>query len=431
MEYIVSLIWIAIEVLYYQLLLFAFLSAKKKKRELIFTGICTWLTMFAYSNLGLGGTIRQCLTIGILFATAVMLYNGPLLKKLIAVVLTYVFPALMDSLALYGISALLGISLADLVWKKIAYIATVSMGKLISLFISWMFFQRKYHWKIRQSNGKWLLLASMFPVISVFVVVSVFFSDMYRSENDLSGNAVVLCLTLVIANVGVLYLIRAIEKGTIREQENVVLTQRLEMQMDSIFALEKRYSIQRKEAHEFAHHLQTISGLLRAGNINDAKEYLDSLGHPKSTILFHVKSNHPVIDVVFSEKYEAAKEKGIAMHIQVNDLAGISIRMDLLVVLLTNLLDNAIEACLKIREHREIICKMVCDENIYLSVANTSCPVEINGSFMQTDKAPRYEHGYGLPAIYRVMNELNAEYAYDYSDGWLHFAAEIPIHTSY
>jgi hypothetical protein len=44
-----------------------------------------------------------------------------------------------------------------------------------------------------------------------------------------------------------------------------------------------------------------------------------------------------------------------------------------------------------------------------------------------TNKSKKREHGYGLPAIRFILEQLHAEYAFDYSDGWFQFVAEIPI----
>jgi sensor histidine kinase regulating citrate/malate metabolism len=49
---------------------------------------------------------------------------------------------------------------------------------------------------------------------------------------------------------------------------------------------------------------------------------------------------------VLNQKYQQAQEHDIDVQMQVNDLSSVSIYTDHLVVLLSNLLDNAIEACL-------------------------------------------------------------------------------------
>lgn len=114
------------------------------------------------------------------------------------------------------------------------------------------------------------------------------------------------------------------------------------------------------------------------------------------------------------------------MQVKVNDLSAVDIQTNELVVLLSNLLDNAIEACLKLPYNREIVCSIVKEDGIYISIRNTSAPVTILHGEIATTKQDATEHGYGLPAVKYILNQLNAEYTFAYQDGWFQFVAEIP-----
>ena len=133
-----------------------------------------------------------------------------------------------------------------------------------------------------------------------------------------------------------------------------------------------------------------------------------------------------MFDVILNQKHQFAQEQNIAMSVTVNDLSNVSISTDLLVVLLSNLLDNAIEACLRLENHREIVCKIIREESLFLSIRNTSVPVEmVEGRLPATSKDP-LDHGYGLGAVVYTLDQLKAEYTYSYQNGWFQFAAEIP-----
>ncbi len=139
-----------------------------------------------------------------------------------------------------------------------------------------------------------------------------------------------------------------------------------------------------------------------------------------------VNSHHPIIDAVLNYKYQTAKEYGIDFQIQVNDLSQISIRTDELVVLLSNLLDNAIEACCRLEGRRVIQCSILLNETLFLSVRNTSNPVTIIGDTIPTSKTPKEEHGFGLSRIQLILNQLSAEYTFAYENGWFEFVVEFP-----
>lgn len=184
---------------------------------------------------------------------------------------------------------------------------------------------------------------------------------------------------------------------------------------------------QRKATHEFKNQLQAISDLLTLGEIDEAKKYIQTIQGQQTTRIFCVNSHHPIIDAVLNHKYQTAKEYGIDVQVQVNDLSAISIETNQLVVLLSNLLDNAIEGCCRVAGERALYCSMVASDVLQLSVRNTSLPVKIWNNTIATSKKSKINHGYGLSQVHSILNQLRAEYAFDYQDGWFTFVAEIPL----
>lgn len=209
------------------------------------------------------------------------------------------------------------------------------------------------------------------------------------------------------------------------DQDSLLLRQHMEMQQESMTALEQNYRMQRKSAHEFEHHLQVLRGLLDRREVDAAREYLDRLKKNRSMNVMHVSAHHPVIDVILNQKYQVARENEIKMQIQVNDLSALTVPTDSLVVVLTNLLDNAIEACRRLDGYREIFCSVLHDDGLYISIRNTSEPVQIVDGKIPTSKQDSLSHGFGLLSVTYVLDKLGAEYTFGYDEGWFHFAAEI------
>lgn len=205
----------------------------------------------------------------------------------------------------------------------------------------------------------------------------------------------------------------------------LLLRQHMEMQQESMRSLEQNYRVQRKSAHEFEHHLQVLRDLLEHDETDAARDYLDRLRKNRSICVYNVNSHHPVMDVILNQKYQTARENEIKMQIKVNDLSAVDIPTDSLVVVMTNLLDNAIEACRRLDGYREIFCSILYDDGLYISIRNTSTPVDVVDGKIPTSKTDSLSHGFGLLSVSYVLDELGAEYTFGYEEGWFHFAAEI------
>ncbi len=209
------------------------------------------------------------------------------------------------------------------------------------------------------------------------------------------------------------------------DSESLLLRQHMEMQQESMAALEQNYRLQRKSTHEFEHHLQVLRDLLERGEAETAHSYLTQLKRNRSIQVMAVSSNHPIVDAILNQKHQAARENEIKMQIQVSDLSAVQIPSDVLVVVLTNLLDNAIEACRRIDGYREIFCTLVYDDGLYISIRNTSLPVSVVEGKIPTSKQNSLSHGYGLMSVSYMLDQLGAEYRFGYEEGWFHFSAEI------
>jgi len=424
MEYLFNALWSLMELVFFHFFWGAFLRSRKNLRYHVITIVFAWLLGIIYMYLVTNQLQKQLLTYLMLFAVSKYLYHGMWHQHVIFVMIGCLLNGLIDAIMLYSFSALLGVSYAEFVWMKLFYVVTVSISKLISILMTWTIRRIRKHTNDNTIQYRWLLLTLLFPIVSLVMLGVVFVG--FQNAQDLSVSAVVFSLFLAAANIAIIYLIGIMEKNTRELQENALLHQQMDIQTDSIIALERSYRNQRQATHEYRNQLQTISDLLANENIVDAKAYIQQLQGLRTTRILTVNSHHPIIDAVLNHKYQTAKEHGIDFRVQVNDLSHLSIDTNEIVVLLSNLLDNAIEACCRMPENRVIQCNLLAEDTLFLSVRNTSNPIHILGNTIPTSKHPKEEHGFGLSRIQLILNHLHAEYTFAYENGWFEFVAEIP-----
>lgn len=425
MEYVVSLLWTFLELTGFCVFCFSFLEQRDKSRiNKIFGYFLFWLGLFALAQLSLGTPFQQ-IGIWIVYLIACCLYfKGSVLHRILIITVYVVFAAAIDIIMVYGTSIIIGINFSDLIWRKLTYVAIVTTGKLLTVFLSYLTRYFRKEGKTQLTGRKWLFLTILFPAVSYFVLSIVFGS--YANEDDISVGALVLCAVLAVADIASIYMIQQMERSTRKEKEALLLKQQMEIQTQSILDLEKSYRAQRMASHDFQRHLQAILDLIEMHKETEALDYVRKQQGVQSTRVLCVNSHHPIIDAVLNQKYQTAKEKGIEMQIQVNDLSQVSIATDALVVLLTNLLDNAIEACERQNDQRLIHCSINNADTFFISIRNTSLPVEITNGRITTSKPVALDHGIGLINICKILDDLSSEYTYGYDDGWFHFVAEIP-----
>ena len=131
------------------------------------------------------------------------------------------------------------------------------------------------------------------------------------------------------------------------------------------------------------------------------------------------------MDAVLNQKYAEACRLDIPMELQIDRVDLLPMEPEDMVVLLSNLLDNALEACQKIGSQKKSIrLKLSVDaETALLAVANTvEEPVMIQNNQIRTTKPDPLGHGYGLRNIQSVLQKYGYSYTLSYEDGWFRFS---------
>ena len=423
MEYVIGSFWSGMELTCCYLFNSSFLSSKETGKKTIPIVLFVWLFACFYTNIAINQYIKLVLTLTISTVLSMILLQGTFAVHVCLVLICNIFIASMDAAAVHGMCYLLKISYDVFIWRKLAYTTLVTADKFLVLFLVWILNHYRKKGNLGKQHSKWILLSIVFPVVSAVMLAFLFYTA--PRDKDVSLGIIVFTGILMIANIAMIYVINNIEKATDQEQELRLLRQQISIQTENFGALKRSYSIQRKSTHEFERHMQVLRDLLEHKEYESARDYVCHVQANRTLKVFSISSNNPVIDVVLNQKHQVALENGINMQVKVNDLSTVDIQNDELVVLLSNLLDNAIEACLKLENNKEIVCSIIKENGIYISIRNTSKAVTIHHGEISTTKQNATEHGYGLPAVKYILNQLNAEYTFAYQNGWFQFVAEI------
>lgn len=104
------------------------------------------------------------------------------------------------------------------------------------------------------------------------------------------------------------------------------------------------YTTQRRLTHEFANHLEALSLMLQQNDVAGARGYLTSISKTIQMNSAILNTHNPLLDALLSKKYEEAARKGVMMYFDLSDLKDIPLDRTHLVIVVSNLLNNAIEA---------------------------------------------------------------------------------------
>lgn len=300
-----------------------------------------------------------------------------------------------------------------------------------SVIIAVCFLQAKArNGKLSQAtNFRWYTIPAVLSLASVLLIF--FFGNCFQ-QGQISIQPLCVCATFItVMQIAALLLISWMEQNANFREEAISLQAKSKAQQESIEALSAAYAQQRKLTHDFRAHLSTLDGMLMQQNrdINTIQTYIHRLQSKQTERILLVNTHHAALDALLNQKALVAKNRKIDIQFSVNDLSPIKIDMVDLTVVISNTLDNAIEACEKLPEtDRQIYVQAMLEEDeLFYAVRNKSLPVNMVANQLpaSTKENPSF-HGYGLQNVHTTLEKYHTLYAMDYENGWFEFATELP-----
>lgn len=190
--------------------------------------------------------------------------------------------------------------------------------------------------------------------------------------------------------------------------------------LDTHYAeVENMYRQMRGWRHDYRNHIQTMKAYAAAGDLEAIRAYLDLLDTDLNTVDTVIKTGNAMADAILNSKISLAKSKGIAVKADAQIPVALSFSELDLCVILGNLFDNAIEACLKLPPEQRMIRVYMDMKNtqLYISFTNFTAGKKmnkINGRFQTTKGAG---HGFGLVRIDSIVERLGGYLSRNSEDG--------------
>lgn len=268
-----------------------------------------------------------------------------------------------------------------------------------------------------------IIMYGLFPSASFMVLIVLLYISTGRNVSE--AILAFTCGLIIAANAAIIFLLEHMEQAMEREQQLFSLGQQLEVQVRSMESASKLFSEQRKKVHDYRSHLNTLRVLLQNHEYEQAEVYLNSVSKQQTERLFLVNTHHSILDALFNTKASEAIQEGIEIDFRVNDLSMLPFEAADMVVLLSNLLDNAIEANRSYCGSKKIHVTALWKKSFLFSIRNTSNPVRIENNTIQTTKPDPQLHGFGLSNVKLILEKYNGDFTMDYEDNWFQFTGEI------
>lgn len=292
-----------------------------------------------------------------------------------------------------SLARVLGIVLTNTLYLVTAYILT-----------------RFFHDKIKLKKEEYIIIIIYYIIFLIVVLLSIAMSRNVDFSLIWQKTFLILDMLMFIANIIVLKMIFHINQQNHYEMENALLYMQITQQEKRIREEEKNYREVQLLRHDLKRYLVTYRQLLQEGKYEVIEADIDKILGKRLNTNHCVYTENTILNAVICEKMEQCSIKNIKIEVQVNadkDMDSIEYG-----VVLSNLLDNAIEAEEQEKEENRYICLNIGVEQnmIHLVVSNyISESVLQNNALLETSKKNKQLHGIGLRGVKEFVNNKEGE----------------------
>lgn len=360
-------------------------------------------------------------------------YDDTIMQSIGIAIGFYSFVSVWDVLVLLAVSFLSKKAFSTYMENPMEYYLICYGVKCLELLLTviiGLFARNRFQFK--NTTWKDWLRATLFPLTTIFC--SVIFFQIYEVESAV-GTELLLCeIILLFFDVMAIWILDYMDQQQAALQDNIILKRSIKQEKESMEALVEAYSDQRKKTHDFQNQLAVIYGLAQQESPNgEIIKYVEPLLKKELLPTLITKTGRNVVDILLTQKYSAAIKNQISFQMQLGDLSTFPLSDEELIVVLSNLLDNAFNACMAVSsfDERKVLLKMRTKEVAgFLYLENrTAHDVEILDNKIVAPKNKSIEHGYGLKNVTAILENINALYVFDYNSPkhLFSFSAQFPI----
>ena len=339
---------------------------------------------------------------------SIVTYTGNVLHRICFSVLICAIWTLMEFLTGY-IMVLCGV----------AYYIPQFMGAMISQFFVLLlliilknFFSNKI---IRELSGKYSVLLLMIPIGSLYVVYNEFMFAVDVDSGKYTRESLIALVIILTINIIIFYLYVQLSKEMELKKYNVLYEQQLELCKRHIEEKEVSMLEFRNARHDMKQHFIALIGMIEKRENDSAVEYLEKLVQSNNLDKLGIcRTDNIVIDSLVNAKYSLAKKENIKMNIDIKIPMQINMDYADLSIVVGNILDNAIEANLKIPSEKRFIDLFArVDKNLLIiTIINAYDGILIkdkDGNVLSR-KLDINNHGWGLISLKRVVEKYQGSY---------------------
>lgn len=334
---------------------------------------------------------------GAVLVVAILEYKGNLIEKMLVVALKMA----------------VGVAIEGVVWRLLVWLngenINETLGNLMSqlLLLIFVVTLERCISKDKEMRLSWGSYFNMLLVSIGGATLSEILIDTVGISNRLAMLG--LCIICVM-NIGTYYMYENVSEAYQEKMKKTVLENQIVMYQNQFEMIYEARQDMKQLRHDMKNHFLLIEGYLQKGKYAEAQEYIGQLAEKAISTKEYVNTGNDELDSILNYKLGRVNNLNCKADVKIEvPMERFMSDFDLN-MLLSNLMDNAIEAIEKTEERVLTVRIKYAKRMLYISVYNSyNGNVKKEGNKLLTTKTKKEEHGIGMTSIQRIVDKYQGE----------------------
>ena len=242
------------------------------------------------------------------------------------------------------------------------------------------------------------------PAASVFILCILLYGRFEGTE------ALLICVSTLIINLGVFYLYYMMIENYKNVRENDIYKQQTYAYQNQLDVIMESQSRIRALKHDMKNHILALQMLLQKKDWEEADRYLSSMQDFMANPLEYITTGNDTMDSLLNYKLQRANDVLNTVETRINIPERLILHSFDLNVVLGNLIDNAVEAASQTEEKKLKIAIKLDKGILFINIRN-SCQGIADGKIqrLETTKEDASNHGIGLSNVRRIVEKYHGD----------------------
>ena len=269
------------------------------------------------------------------------------------------------------------------------------------------------------------------PIWTMFVspcipILTIGIELLFTTVSGVTAQSVTVSMILLfIINIVVFFLYESLSIAYARAAKATVAEQEKNYYQNQCQLMQNAVEDTRRFHHDISNHFSIVEAFLEGRKTNEASQYLQE--EEKKSVLYSTSGNI-VVDSIINYKLRSISDWNVAVTVDIVIPTELPIEIVDLSTILTNLLDNAVQALQKTDGKRELKIAMTYRKGMLFIAVKNTYPGKVhyeNGEIVTT-KEDTESHGYGLKNVESAAEKYDGICQLHHND--VYFDAEVALY---